>query len=64
MSLSEAVSLVGFALHMLGGPLPMSSALIAAGTLLAAYRFPTAARLVGPYERAHNASFAAGEAGL
>ena len=60
MALSESVSLIGLVLHMVGGAsMTVSSSLIAAGTLLAAYRFPTPARLVGSYERAHQASFAA-----
>jgi hypothetical protein len=41
----------------------VSSAFIAAGFLLAAFRFPTITRLVGPYERAKGASFAASEGG-
>jgi hypothetical protein len=57
MALSEAVSMLGLALHMLGGPLAVSAPFFAAGTLLAAIRFPTLPRLVAPYERACGAKF-------
>ena len=63
MALSEAVALLGLVLHMQGVPMSISSAFIAAGTLLAAVRFPSVARLVGPFERATGASFAASEGG-
>jgi hypothetical protein len=63
MALSEAVGLLGLVLHMQGAPMTVSSAFIAAGFLLAAFRFPTITRLVGPYERAKGASFAASEGG-
>jgi hypothetical protein len=63
MALSEAVSIVGLQLHMLGAAMTVSTPFIVAGTVLAAVRFPTLARLVGPFERAHAASFAASEGG-
>jgi len=63
IALSEAVSMVGLQLHMLGASMTVSTAFIATGTLLAAIRFPTFERLVGPFERAHGASFAASEGG-
>ncbi len=59
LALSEAVSLFGLVLHMLGAPHPISLPFFVAGTILAALRFPTVPRLVAPFERAHNASFAA-----
>ncbi len=59
LALSESVSCIGLVAHMFGEPRPMSLALFAAGTLLAAIRFPTIASLVGPYERRSGASFAA-----
>ena len=59
MALSETVSLFGFMLHMTGAPMSISTGLIAVGTLLAASRFPTPGRLLGSYERAHEASFEA-----
>jgi hypothetical protein len=63
MALSESVSMVGLALRGVGGPPSVALALVAVGTLLAASRFPTAARLLGPFERAHDATFAASEGG-
>jgi hypothetical protein len=59
MALSEAVSCIGFVSHTLGASAQVSVAFFAAGTTLAALRFPTAGRLVAPFERAHGASFAA-----
>jgi hypothetical protein len=59
MALSEAVSLLGLALHMQGAPIEACLPFLAAGTLLAAVRFPTPARLLAPYERIHGATFAA-----
>jgi hypothetical protein len=59
MALSEAVSLLGLALHMQGAPLEQCAPFLAAGTLLASLRFPTPARLLAPYERLHGATFAA-----
>jgi hypothetical protein len=59
LALSEAVSCIGLVAHSLGEPRTMSLTLFAAGTLLAAIRFPTIASLVGPYERRSGASFAA-----
>jgi hypothetical protein len=59
MALSEAVSLLGFVVAFHGGPITVAGPLFAAGTLLAAIRFPTLARIVGPYERAHGATFPA-----
>jgi hypothetical protein len=59
MALSEAVSLLGLVLHMQGAPVEASTPFLAAGTLLAAIRFPTPARLLAPYERVHGATFAA-----
>jgi hypothetical protein len=61
MAISEAVSLLGLVLHMQGAPMTVSTPFIAAGTLLAAARFPTLERLVGPFERLHGASFAASD---
>ena len=63
MALSEAVALLGFVLHMRGAPMTISSAFIAAGALLQVARFPSIPRLIGPYERAQGASFAASEGG-
>jgi hypothetical protein len=63
MSLSEVPSLVGLSLRTMGGPLGIALALVAAGTLLAASRFPTPARLLAPFERAMGATFAASEGG-
>ena len=59
MALSEAVSLVGLMLHMLGAPIMVSIPFFVVGTTLAAIRFPTVGRLVGDFERTHGASFAA-----
>ena len=59
MALSEAVSLLGLVVHMQGAAMTISTPFIVAGTLLAAIRFPTVARMVGPFERAHGATFAA-----
>jgi hypothetical protein len=59
MALSEAVSLLGLVLHMQGAPPEQSAPFFVAGTLLAALRFPTPARLLAPYERVHGAAFAA-----
>lgn len=59
LALSEAVSLFGLVLHMLGAPRPVSLPFFVAGTVLAALRFPTLSRFVAPFERAHGASFAA-----
>jgi hypothetical protein len=58
MALSEAVSLLGFVLNRLGAPPAQFLPFLAAGTVLAALRFPTASHMLGPYERAHGASFA------
>lgn len=58
LALSEAISLLGFALHMLGAPLRASLPFFVTGTVLAALRFPTLARFVAPFERAHRATFA------
>ncbi|HEY3818295.1 MAG TPA: hypothetical protein VGL81_14045 [Polyangiaceae bacterium] len=63
MALSEAVSLVGLSLHAVGGPLPLALGFVAAGTVLAASRFPTPARLLAPFERAKGATFAASDGG-
>lgn len=63
MALSEVPSMVGLSFYTLGGPLGIALALVAAGTLLAASRFPTAARLLAPFERATGATFAASEGG-
>ena len=63
MALSEVSSIIGLQLHMLGAPMTISTAFVAAGTLLAAIRLPSVARLVGPFERIHGASFAASEGG-
>lgn len=57
MALSEAVSLLGLALHMLGAPQGHTLPFFVAGTVLALVRFPTAGRLVAEFERAHGASF-------
>jgi hypothetical protein len=59
LAMSEAVSCIGLVAHTFGEPRAMSLSLFAAGTLLAAIRFPTIASLVGPYERRNGASFAA-----
>lgn len=59
LALSEAVSLFGLVLHMLGAPRFVSLPFFVAGTVLAALRFPTVSRFVAPFERAHGASFAA-----
>jgi hypothetical protein len=59
MALSEAVTLLGFIIAWSGGALAVAGPLMAAGTLLAAVRFPTLARMLGPYERAHGATFGA-----
>jgi hypothetical protein len=59
MALSEAVSLLGFVVAFLGGPLEVAAVLFASGTLLAASRFPTRTRILGPFERACGATFAA-----
>jgi hypothetical protein len=58
MALSEAVSLFGLCLHMLGAPASHFVPLLAAGTVLSAIRFPTARSLVADLERAKGASFA------
>jgi hypothetical protein len=58
MALSEAVSVIGLSLHMLGGPMEHVLPLMAAGTLLAAVRFPTAGRMAAAFERATGARFA------
>jgi hypothetical protein len=57
MALSEAVSCIGLALHMMGAPRTYSLPLFAAGTVLAAIRFPSVARMVAPFEKVHGASF-------
>jgi hypothetical protein len=61
MALSEAVTLFGFALHMVGGPIATTLPMSLFGVVLAAARFPTVARMVGAYERAHGATFAPGD---
>jgi hypothetical protein len=58
LSLCEAVSLIGLCLHMLGAPMAHVLPIMAAGTLLAALRFPTAGRIAGALERAAGARFA------
>jgi len=63
MALSETVSVLGLQLHMLGYAPTITMPFIVVGTVLAASRFPTVARLVGRYERLHGASFAASEGG-
>jgi hypothetical protein len=57
------VSVLGLQLHMLGYAPTITMPFIVVGTVLAASRFPTVARLVGRYERLHGASFAASEGG-
>jgi hypothetical protein len=61
MALSEAVTLFGFALHMIGGPIAGTLPMSLFGVVLAAARFPTVAKMVGAYERAHGATFAPGD---
>jgi hypothetical protein len=61
MALSESISCDGLVTHMLGAPRAASLPFFVAGTLLCVIRFPTPARIVGPYERLHGASFAASE---
>lgn len=63
VALSDAVSNLGLALHMVGGSMIASTVLLAAGTLLCMLRFPSMARLTGPFERIQGASFAASEGG-
>jgi hypothetical protein len=57
MALSEAVCLFGFALHLVGGPTAATLPLSLFGVVLAAVRFPTLERMIGPYARAHGATF-------
>jgi hypothetical protein len=57
------VTLLGFVVYFLAGPAAIAGALFATGTLLAASRFPTVARVVGPFERAHGATFEASPGG-
>lgn len=61
MALAEAVSLDGFVLGFLGAPPTTFLPFFAVGIVLAALRFPTVERLIGPYERAHGATFAASD---
>jgi hypothetical protein len=63
MALSEVPSLCGLCMHMLGAPMAHALPLMALGTLLAASRFPTVARLVEPFERKAGATFASSEGG-
>ncbi len=63
MALSEAVTLLGFVVYFQAGPDVVAWPLFAAGTLLAAVRFPTRARVLGAFERAHGASFPASTGG-
>ncbi len=51
------MSLFGFALHMLGAPMPLAAPFFAAGTVLAAVRFPRLTTFVTPFEQAHGAAF-------
>ncbi|MGD0529085.1 MAG: hypothetical protein ABSE49_28360 [Polyangiaceae bacterium] len=63
MALSETVSLVGLCVRAMGGPQTTALALVAIGTTLAAWRFPSPTRLLAPFERKHDATFAASEGG-
>jgi hypothetical protein len=57
MALSEAISIEGLALHMLGGPMAHVLPLMGTGTLLALFRFPTAKGIAAPFEAATGARF-------
>jgi hypothetical protein len=63
MALSETVSLIGLCIRVTGGSLTTALALVAIGTTLAAWRFPSPTRLLAPFERKHDATFAASEGG-
>ncbi|MGH7298333.1 MAG: hypothetical protein ACRELB_25560 [Polyangiaceae bacterium] len=63
MALSESISCDGLALHMIGAPHSSTLPFFVVGTALCLVRFPTRARLLGPYERLHGATFAASEPG-
>lgn len=52
VALSEAVSLFGVVLGILGAPWPIVAPFFAAGSLLILIRFPTHERIVEPYRRA------------
>jgi hypothetical protein len=60
VALSMSVSLLGLALHMVGGPIVASLPLSLFGLALVAVRFPTVPRMFGLYERVHGATFAVG----
>ncbi len=59
MGLSECVAFVGLMLNRLGGAKIASFSCVIVGILLTLIRFPTLARMVEPFERAHGATFAA-----
>ena len=59
MALSESVSLDGVIEHVFRAPDALTYGLFAAGTLLAAVRYPRPARILAAFERAHGASFPA-----
>jgi hypothetical protein len=63
IALSESVTLDGFALHMVGGPTVCALPIGLFGVVLAALRFPTVTRMVGPYEKAYGATFGEAERG-
>lgn len=61
MALSEVNACIGLSMHMLGAPHAWSLPFFAVAVALMSLRFPTPARILGPFERLHGATFAASE---
>ncbi|HEY8091319.1 MAG TPA: hypothetical protein VIF09_25825 [Polyangiaceae bacterium] len=59
MALSESVSLDGLVEHVFRAPTGVTAVFFVAGTALALVRFPRPAQILGTYERAQGATFAA-----